>query len=189
MTDNNKANDAIKGVRLAKEEDRTYISRLLYLTNVFGDETADLPPVHRVDLPRYVENWSPLVDGGVIALSEMGVPAGGAWLRYFTYGPKGAAYMGAHDADPLDESQWATEYDPETIPELCIAVEARYRGTGVGRMLLRNVCDLAAAQEAPAIALWVDANNAPARALYESEGFKDINVPGQDPGPMIKYFA
>lgn len=188
MTDKSKANDGFKGVRLAKEEDRTYISRLLYLTNVFGDESADLPEHHKDDLPRYVENWSPLVDGGVIALSDMDVPAGGAWLRYFTSGPKGAAYMGAHDADPHDEDQWATEHDPETIPELCIAVENRYQGMGVGRMLLRNVCDLAEAQEAPAIALWVDANNPRARALYESEGFEDIAVPGEEPGPMIKRF-
>ncbi len=41
--------------------------------------------------------------------------------------------------EPFDESQWATRFDPEEIPELFIAVEHRYRGLGVGRRLLRTV--------------------------------------------------
>ena len=69
-------------------------------------------------------------------------------------------------------------------------MEYRYRGLGVGRRLLRNICDLAAAQEAPAIALWVDPKNPGARKLYESEGFEDITVPGNSEAPtMVKYFA
>lgn len=195
VKDNSSVNDTNVSVRLAKEEDRTYLSRLLYLTNVFGDESAEIDDNHEGDMVRYIDNWSALVDGGVIAQSELGVPAGGSWLRYFTHGRKGAAYMGNPEVadpesgiDPHDESQWATEHDPETIPELCIAVENRYQRLGLGRILLRNVCDLAKAQEAPAIALWVDPNNPRARKLYESEGFEDIDIPGGKDGAMIKRF-
>ena len=188
--DLSKVNDTHLRVRLAQEEDRTYLLRLLYLTSVFGDETAELPQYHLPDVERYVGDWSPLVDGGVIATSAFHVPAGGAWLRYYTGDNKGAAYMGPQDpgADPHDESLWATEFDPETIPELCIAVERRYAGQGLGKILLDNVVDLARQQDAPAIALWVDSENPRARKLYESAGFSDISIPNAEPGAMIKYF-
>ena len=183
-------NDTQLRVRLAQEEDRTYLLRLLYLTSVFGDETAALPQSHIPDVERYVDDWSPLVDGGVIAVSDHEVPAGGAWLRYFTGENKGAAFMGAQQpgADPHYENLWATAFDPETIPELCIAVERRYAGQGLGEILLKNVVDLARAQDAPAIALWVDSENPRARKLYESAGFEDIAIPNAAPGAMIKYF-
>lgn len=183
-------NDTQLRVRLALEEDRTYLLRLLYLTSVFGDESAKLPESHIPDVERYVGDWSPLVDGGVIAVSDFAVPAGGAWLRYFTGDNKGAAYMGPQspDADPHDESLWATEFDPESIPELCIAVERRYAGQGLGEILLKNVVDLAREQDAPAVALWVDSENPRARRLYERLGFEDITIPNEKPGAMIKYF-
>lgn len=183
-------NDTQLRVRLAQEEDRTYLLRLLYLTSVFGDESQVLPGSHIPDVERYVDDWSPLVDGGVIAMSDFHVPAGGAWLRYYTGDNKGAAYMGPQTpgADPHDESLWATEFDPESIPELCIAVERRYAGQGLGEILLNNVVDLAREQDAPAIALWVDADNPRARKLYEKAGFTDIAIPNAEPGAMIKYF-
>ncbi|OFM00094.1 acetyltransferase [Corynebacterium sp. HMSC071F07] len=184
------ANDSLYVVRLAKEPDRTYLSRLLFLADVLGDEEAAVPDFHTADVGLYIDEWSPLVDGGCIAVSSHNVPMGGAWLRYYTGARKGAAYLGNPEAEPFDESQWATRFDPEEIPELFIAVENRYRGLGVGRRLLRSICDLAEAQEAPAIALWVDPENPGARKLYESEGFEDITVPGDSEAPtMVKYFA
>ena len=183
-------NDTQLRVRIAQEEDRTYLLRLLYLTSVFGDESEALPESHIPDVQRYVSDWSPLVDGGVLAFSSFEVPAGGAWLRYFTGDEKGAAYMGPQspDADPHDESLWATEFDPESIPELCIAVERRYAGQGLGKILLDNVVELARQQDAPAVALWVDSENPRARKLYEAAGFSDIDIPNAAPGAMIKYF-
>lgn len=183
-------NDTQLRVRIAQEEDRTYLLRLLYLTAVFGDEFKALPESHIPDVQRYVGDWSPLVDGGVLAFSNFEVPAGGAWLRYFTGDEKGAAYMGPQspDADPHDESLWATEFDPESIPELCIAVERRYAGQGLGKILLDNVVELARQQDAPAVALWVDSENPRARKLYEAAGFSDIDIPNAAPGAMIKYF-
>ena len=183
-------NDTRLRVRIAQEEDRTYLLRLLYLTSVFGDESEALPESHIPDVQRYVGDWSPLVDGGVLAFSNFEVPAGGAWVRYFTSDEKGAAYMGPQspDADPHDESLWATEFDPESIPELCIAVERRYAGQGLGKILLDNVVELARQQDAPAVALWVDSENPRARKLYEAAGFSDIDIPNAAPGAMIKYF-
>lgn len=181
-------NDTGIRLRLAQDDDRTYLSRLFYLTDVLGDETAALGEEHLRDIGPYVGEWSPRVDGGVIAISEYEVPAGGAWLRYFTGEHKGVAYTGRSDADPHDDSQWATEFDPEDIPELCIAVERRYAGLGLGKRLLRNVCDLAREQTAPAVSLWVDPRNERARRLYDAAGFTPLEVPGGEPGTMIYYF-
>lgn len=52
-----------------------------------------------------------------------------------------------------------------------LAVADRARGRGVGRALLRAACDEARRQGALRITLRVLAHNAPARALYEAEGF------------------
>lgn len=191
MAAEDSVNDTTVGVRLAREEDRTYVRRLIYLANVFGDEQAELKEdVFARDLQIYIDDWSPLIDGGVIAVSEFGVPAGGSWLRYYTGERKGDAYMGSRQpgVDPHDQSQWATEFDPETIPELVIAAERRYSGLGVGTMLLDNICDLAREQGAPAIALWVNKDNKRARRLYERYGFQDIQVPGEGSETMIKFF-
>lgn len=52
-----------------------------------------------------------------------------------------------------------------------LAVAERARGRGVGRSLLRAACDEAGRQGAERITLRVLSHNAPARALYEAEGF------------------
>ncbi|WP_406860523.1 GNAT family N-acetyltransferase [Streptomyces sp. HUAS MG47] len=52
-----------------------------------------------------------------------------------------------------------------------LAVAPHARGRGVGRALLRAACDEARRQGARRITLRVLGHNAPARALYEAEGF------------------
>ncbi|ALC23617.1 GNAT family N-acetyltransferase [Streptomyces pristinaespiralis] len=52
-----------------------------------------------------------------------------------------------------------------------LAVAERARGRGVGRALLRAACEEARRQGAVRITLRVLSHNAPARALYEAEGF------------------
>ena len=75
------------GVRLAKEEDRDYLAGLF---------------------PSYISEWSPIVDGGVIALPMSAnedptvAPRGAALLRYYPAADKGPAFLGAPSAHPLD---------------------------------------------------------------------------------------
>lgn len=179
-------NDTEITYRAATDGDRTYLKRLYFLAYVFGDEFAELDAGFETDLPHYLEEWSADHDGAIIAESNLGVPAGGAWLRFFRGATQGDAYM-ANRKDPDNPEERATEHDPRTIPEVCIAVERRYAGRKVGQELLRRACDLAKEQGAPAIALWVDPDNPRARRLYEREGFEDIDVPGHvDEPTMIK---
>ncbi|WP_229868689.1 GNAT family N-acetyltransferase [Streptomyces inusitatus] len=53
-----------------------------------------------------------------------------------------------------------------------LAVAAAVRGQGVGRALLRAACERAREEGAVRVTLRVLGHNAPARALYESEGFE-----------------
>ncbi|MDQ1011236.1 ribosomal protein S18 acetylase RimI-like enzyme [Streptomyces sp. V4I23] len=63
-----------------------------------------------------------------------------------------------------------------------LAVADRARGRGVGRALLRAACDEARRQGAIRLTLRVLGHNAPARALYEAEGFR---VEGVLPGEFL----
>lgn len=137
----------------ATESDRTYLRRLDYLADVFGDESRSrIGAVQSTE--EYVGKWSPETDGGWIAYDEELVPAGGVWLRYWA---------------PEDDYTKAN-LGPD-IPELAIAVENRSHGHQLGRRLLRAACDLAAEHDAPKIALHVEPGNDRARHVYESFGF------------------
>ncbi|MFE9373371.1 GNAT family N-acetyltransferase [Streptomyces sp. NPDC006711] len=63
-----------------------------------------------------------------------------------------------------------------------LEIDASARRRGVGRALLRAACETARAQGATRITLRVLGHNAPARALYEREGFV---VEGVQPGEFL----
>lgn len=130
--------DSSLGVRLAKEEDRDYLAGLF---------------------PSHIADWSPIVDGGVIALPLAAnedptvEPVGAALLRYYPAATKGPAFLGDPEADPLDDAAWLTPFDPEDIPELIVATDST--GAEADRahaLLVANATDLAAEQTAPGIA-------------------------------------
>lgn len=146
--------------RRATESDRTYLQRLNYLTDVFGDESAELGEDARAGVTPYIDNWSPDRDGGVIAFDEHRTPAGGVWLRYWESAGEGHAFIG-----------------PD-VPEIAIAVENRFAGNQLAVKLLHEAAELAREQGAPQLALWVDPENARARHRYESFGF--VGVDGED---------
>lgn len=138
-------------IRPATESDRTYLSRLFFLTDVFGDETQPVGDHYLEDLERYVGGWSP-DQGGFIALSPEGIPAGGVWLRH---GPARPRFGFVSD----------------DVPELVIAVENRYGGRGLGSALIDAALDLARSHRHAGVSLAVDFGNERARALYAKKGF------------------
>lgn len=130
--------DSSLGVRLAKEEDRDYLASLF---------------------PSYIADWSPIVDGGVIALPLAAnedptvKPVGAALLRYYPAATKGPAFLGDPGADPLDDATWLTPFDPEDIPELIVATNGTDdEASRAHDLLVANAIDLAAEQTAPGIA-------------------------------------
>ena len=120
------------GVRLAKEEDRDYLAG---------------------PFPSYIAEWSPIVDGGVIALPMSAnedptvAPRGAALLRYYPAADKGPAFLGDPSAHPLDDATWLTPFDPEDIPELAVSRD----DPAARELLIANAIDLAAEQTAPGI--------------------------------------
>lgn len=152
-------------MRPAAESDRTYIQRLNFLTDVFGDESGEIDESSITDLIAYVDHWDPERDGGVIAFDEYRTPAGGVWLRHWQDPEEGHANL-----------------SPE-VPELALAVENRFHGHALGAKLLQAACDLARSQGAQRIVLFVDPDNPRARHRYEEFGFTDYDgkdVSGKD---------
>ncbi|WIM68219.1 GNAT family N-acetyltransferase [Corynebacterium breve] len=141
----------------ATESDRTYFARLFFLTDVYGDESRAVSDYHLRDIVGYVDDWNPTRDGGFVVYDENRIPAGGIWFRYWE-GP--------------DALGWAN-LGPD-IPELAIAVESRFAGKGISRLLLDAAVDLGRSQGAPALALSVAADNPRARHVYEKFGFTDV---------------
>ena len=144
-------------LREATESDRTYLRRLNFLTDVFGDEHGEIGPDERAGSDNYVGQWDPETEGGILAFDQFRVPAGGVWLRYW----------------PTPELGWANL--GKDIPEIAIAVERRYAGHRLAVRLLAAAVELAAKQGASKVALWVDPNNDRARHRYESFGFKNVD--------------
>jgi ribosomal protein S18 acetylase RimI-like enzyme len=70
-----------------------------------------------------------------------------------------------------------TVFDLQLIePELGMAVDAAYRGRGIGRALIDAAVAWARANERPALRLRVFPDNEPARALYRASGFVEIEL-------------
>jgi GNAT superfamily N-acetyltransferase len=143
-------------LRRATESDRTYLSRLFFLTDVFGDESQPVGDGYLDDLQRYVGSWTP-EQGGIIALSPEGIPAGGVWLRHGSDRP----HFG---------------YVADDVPELIIAVENRYARHGIGSSLIDAALDLARSHNHTGVSLAVDFGNSRARSLYIKKGFVSAGI-------------
>lgn len=141
----------------AADSDRSYLERLFFLTDVWGDEHKPVSDSFASDIVTYIDNWSP-AQGGFIARAEDRVLAGGVWMRHGTPESRGTGFIA-----------------PE-IPELAIAIEQRYSGHGLGTLLIEAVVEQARSLGAPAISLAVDHGNDRAKALYEKLGFHFVRV-------------
>jgi len=112
----------------------------------------------RPEFKTIVENWGRHGDRAIVATQRLR-HTGAAWFRLWT-----------------DENH-SYGYVDSTIPELGIAVAKPYRYRGIGRLLLRQIVDVAQSDGYPAISLSVDPRNF-ARNLYESEGFVKVGESG-----------
>lgn len=150
------------------EADRTYISRLNFLTDTFGDESADLPDDFDRWVEYYVGSWRP-ERGGLIAWRG-NVPAGGSWLLWGSKDNHGYGHV------------------TEGVPELAIAVERRYAGFGIGSRLIEGVSQVAKEAGAPGISLSVHRENAHAHRLYTRLGFEHTGAIVDGYYVMLKTF-
>lgn len=157
--------------RETSEADVTYVKRLNYLTDVFGDESVTPESEEFLEgMSFYVGKWEP--DNGILVNDDdLDNPAGAAWYIFGDDEHHGVGYVG------------------EDIPELAIAVESRYRRNGLGAELLRRAADLAEQRGCPGISLCVHNDNPGARRLYEREGFVLVGERKDDYVAMKRTFG
>ena len=108
------------------------------------------------DPARYWTNWGRWGDFGVVADLD-GRPMGAAWARLFTW-------------NELRDRRGSAE-----IPELAIAVDAAFRGRGLGTSLLRVLMTAAESKGYLALDLSVSTSNRAAMAVYTKLGFKKVS--------------
>ena len=119
---------------------------------------APLRPIEVLQSPGariYAENWGKPTDIGVVAVVD-GCDAGACWLRLLPPG------TGLASVDP-------------TTPQLGIALEPEYQHRGFGKPLMLEALSRAARAGHKQVALTVHPEN-PARFLYQSCGFKQVEV-------------
>ena len=135
-------------IRPLSQADARDLKRMLQLALFVPPGSSPLPPdvVESPELARYVEDWCRETDLGFAALDDSGRMIGAAWLRLMTGEEHGYGYV-----------------DDQT-PELSVALEEDYRGTGIGTRLLERLLS-AAAERYLAVSLSVTEVN-PAVRLY-----------------------
>lgn len=110
------------------------------------------------EFTKLLADWGRPGDRGVVA-EEQRRRIGAAWFRVWTPDVHSYGFVDAR------------------TPELGIAVASAYRSKGVGRILLRELIEIARADGYAALSLSVSPTNY-ARLFYESEGFRKIGESG-----------
>ena len=113
-------------------------------------------------------DWGRSGDAAVVADTAAGL-VGAAWYRYWSDDHHSYGYVDA------------------SCPELGIGVDPRYRGRGIGALLLDSLIGLAASSGVGRLSLSVEGDN-PALRLYERAGFlRQFRVGGS--WTMVKVLA
>ena len=133
--------------------------------------TGEVPPPRDIlndpALERYVDVFGRDGEIGVVFI-ENNRPVGAAWSRLFSIEEQGYGFVDG------------------TIPEISIAIDKSFRGSGFGTQMLKML--MAEFQNAGylAVSLSVDACS-PAIVLYERLGFQQI-APSGSSMTMLKHF-
>ena len=106
----------------------------------------------RADLVYLLADWGREGDMAVISIVDK-QPVSAAWYRF--WGPEQHSMVG---------------YVSPTMPELGIALRAKYRGQGIGHRLLKSLLETTKAQGLEGVSLSVEVDN-PAANLYRQHGF------------------
>jgi GNAT superfamily N-acetyltransferase len=115
---------------------------------------------------RYLKGWKRPSDDGMLALDGNGTPIGACWYRVLGKSEPGYGFLAPG------------------VPELTLGVRPLWRAQGVGRSLLRALCEVATARGHQRITLSVERENF-AQRLYVSEGFVTVDS-GEDSDLMVK---
>jgi ribosomal protein S18 acetylase RimI-like enzyme len=143
--------------RPADASDYRFLRQMLYeaIFILEGEAKPALAILDTPELDKYLSGWKKDDDVGIIAEIE-GEAVGAAWTRRFENADAGGYGF----------------VDNET-PELCLAISEKYRGMGVGTVLMQALLRELKGLGYQKISLSVDKVNR-AVTLYKSLGFKVI---------------
>lgn len=139
--------------------DETFLRRMIYLAwrwDRVWDEAEYLAYESPPHPDNYVRAFGQRAGDIGVGAEDGGRLVGAAWCRVLTATNAGTGYV-----------------DDET-PELAMAVEAPYRGRGVGRALLGGLIEGVRAAGYSMLSLHVAVDNRRARSLYDRLGFQAI---------------
>ncbi len=139
-------------IRAFQPDDEKHLPRFLALA-AHEDDTQIV--LANPDLARYIEDFGRDGDCAIVAHSDEKI-VGVAWARLWTSGNCGFGWI------------------DEATPEMAIAVEADFRGQGIGTRLIEALKSELCAAGAQQIALNVRADSR-AVQLYEKLGFAKVD--------------
>ena len=138
-------------IRTFEDADKPRLPRFLALA---AHETEAQIVLDNPDLARYIENFGRAGDCAVLAHNDEQI-IGIAWARLWTEGNHGFGWV------------------DEQTPEMAIAVEANFRGQGIGARLIEASKSELRANNTRRVSLNVRADS-PAVRLYRRLGFETI---------------
>lgn len=137
--------------------DEAFLRRMIYTAwrwDRVWDEAEYLAYENRPHPDSYVRGFGQRPGDAGVGAEDSGRMVGAAWCRVLTEKEAGTGYV-----------------DDET-PELAVAVEASYRGAGIGRAVLSRLIEQVRAAGYSMLSLHVAMDNRRARNLYEGMGFQ-----------------
>lgn len=159
-------------IRPATVDDRDFLADMLVEAVNWSSEWKRKSRRRVLSSPstaHYIAGWPQVGDLGVVAQAE-GEALGAAWLRFFAADRPGYGFIAAD------------------VPELTIAVAARWRGQSVGRALLEAIEVRALEAGIMKISLSVERKNF-AQKLYLAQGYKVVSRGYEGSDTMVKDLA
>lgn len=155
---------SLKGlvIRPLIAQEYSILREFLYLAVFHEDRNLTLPKdiVDEPSLIKYIEDFGKKDDICLVAEVNSEI-IGAIWTRLFDYEQKGYGYYN------------------DITPELSMSVKEKYRGKGVGAILLSSIMELLKEQSYKQVSLSVSKNNY-ATNLYRKFGFITIEERGTD---------
>lgn len=139
-------------VRPLRSFEEDFLKEMVYLS-LFHPEggTFDRSIMEEKDIKKYYDNWDTKKDLCLVARFE-DQNIGAIWARFFPFYDQGYGYVDDH------------------IPEMGMAVLPKFRGRGLGQVLMNHIITRLKHQNVKAVSLSVHKNN-PAKKFYENNNF------------------
>lgn len=141
-------------VRLLRTSNIDFLKDMTFYSLYKGSSLFEREILEKKEIKKYYADWDSKREIGYIA-RYLEQDIGAIWCRLFPYYDQGFGYV------------------DDAIPEMSIAVLPRYRGRGVGHILMENLFNRLRHANIKGISTYVEHGN-PARIAYQRLGFVGV---------------